>query len=27
LPLRDAARAYTLADEGQCGKVCIVFDE
>ena len=27
LPLRDAARAYELADKGQTGKVCIVFDE
>lgn len=25
--LRDAATAYELADEGQTGKVCIVFDE
>jgi diketogulonate reductase-like aldo/keto reductase len=27
LPLREAARAYKLADKGQTGKVCIVFDE
>ena len=27
LPLAEAARAYQLADEGQCGKVCIVFDD
>ena len=27
LPLDQAAEAYRLADEGQCGKVCIVFDE
>ena len=26
LPLEAAAEAYRLADEGQCGKVCIVFD-
>ncbi|MHC4717228.1 MAG: zinc-dependent alcohol dehydrogenase family protein [Planctomycetota bacterium] len=26
LPLAEAAQAYRLADEGQCGKVCIVFD-
>jgi len=26
LPLDRAAEAYRLADEGQCGKVCIVFD-
>jgi len=25
LPLAEAAEAYRLADEGQCGKVCIVF--
>jgi threonine dehydrogenase-like Zn-dependent dehydrogenase len=27
LPLKDAAKAYDLADKGQTGKVCIVFDE
>ncbi len=27
LPLSRAAEAYRLADEGECGKVCIVFDE
>lgn len=27
LPLSEAARAYELADGGQTGKVCIVFDE
>jgi threonine dehydrogenase-like Zn-dependent dehydrogenase len=27
LPLGEAARAYELADKGQTGKVCIVFDE
>ena len=27
LPLSQAAEAYRLADEGQCGKVCLVFDE
>jgi threonine dehydrogenase-like Zn-dependent dehydrogenase len=27
LPLSKAARAYDLADKGQTGKVCIVFDE
>lgn len=27
LPLSEAAKAYELADKGQCGKVCIVFDE
>jgi len=26
-PLAEAAEAYRLADEGQSGKVCIVFDE
>jgi len=26
LPLAEAAEAYRLADEGQCGKVCIVMD-
>ncbi len=26
LPLAEAARAYELADKGQTGKVCIVFD-
>jgi NADPH:quinone reductase-like Zn-dependent oxidoreductase len=26
LPLDEAARAYELADAGQSGKVCIVFD-
>jgi threonine dehydrogenase-like Zn-dependent dehydrogenase len=26
LPLDDAAKAYDLADKGQTGKVCIVFD-
>jgi len=25
LPLKEAAQAYQLADEGQCGKVCIVM--
>ncbi len=27
LPLSEAAKAYDLADKGQTGKVCIVFDE
>jgi threonine dehydrogenase-like Zn-dependent dehydrogenase len=27
LPLSEAAEAYRLADEGQAGKICIVFDE
>ena len=27
LPLSEAAQAYDLADKGQTGKVCIVFDE
>ena len=27
LPLSGAAEAYDLADKGQTGKVCIVFDE
>jgi len=27
LPLSDAAKAYDLADKGQTGKVCIVFEE
>jgi threonine dehydrogenase-like Zn-dependent dehydrogenase len=27
LPLREAAWAYELADKGQTGKICIVFDE
>ena len=27
LPLEQAAEAYRLADEGQCGKVCIVFED
>ncbi len=27
LPLREAAQAYELADLGQSGKVCLVFDE
>jgi len=27
LPLSEAAEAYRLADEGQTGKICIVFDE
>ncbi|MGB2821506.1 MAG: zinc-binding dehydrogenase, partial [Phycisphaerae bacterium] len=27
LPLTKAAKAYDLADKGQTGKVCIVFDE
>ena len=27
LPLAQAAEAYRLADEGQCGKVCIVFED
>jgi threonine dehydrogenase-like Zn-dependent dehydrogenase len=26
-PLSEAAEAYRVADEGQSGKVCIVFDE
>ena len=26
LPLSATAQAYRLAEEGQCGKVCIVFD-
>ena len=26
-PLAEAAEAYRVADEGQSGKVCIVFDE
>ena len=26
LPLNEAARAYRLADLGQSGKACIVFD-
>jgi len=26
LPLKEAARAYELADQGQTGKVCLVFD-
>ena len=26
LPLEKAAKAYDLADKGQTGKVCIVFD-
>jgi threonine dehydrogenase-like Zn-dependent dehydrogenase len=27
VPLSDAAEAYRIADEGQSGKVCIVFDD
>lgn len=27
LPLEEASRAYDLADKGQTGKVCIVFDD
>jgi threonine dehydrogenase-like Zn-dependent dehydrogenase len=27
VPLQEAARAYDLADRGQTGKVCIVFDD
>jgi threonine dehydrogenase-like Zn-dependent dehydrogenase len=27
LPLREASRAYELADKGQAGKVCIVFED
>jgi threonine dehydrogenase-like Zn-dependent dehydrogenase len=27
LPLCEAPEAYRLADEGQTGKICIVFDE
>ena len=27
LPLAEAAKAYDLADKGQTGKVCIVFDD
>jgi threonine dehydrogenase-like Zn-dependent dehydrogenase len=27
LPLSEAEEAYRLADEGQCGKVCIVFED
>jgi len=27
LPLADAAEAYRLADDGQTGKICIVFDD
>ncbi len=27
LPLSEAAKAYDLADKGQTGKVCIVFDD
>ncbi len=26
LPLAEAAEAYRLADEGECGKVCVVFE-
>jgi threonine dehydrogenase-like Zn-dependent dehydrogenase len=26
LPISEAARAYQLADEGQTGKVCLVFE-
>ena len=26
LPLTEAAKAYDLADKGQTGKVCIVFE-
>jgi threonine dehydrogenase-like Zn-dependent dehydrogenase len=27
LPIRDAAKAYDIADKGQTGKVCIVFED
>jgi len=27
VPLGEAAKAYDLADKGESGKVCIVFDD